>query len=786
MCLDVSLTLITVNIIEKFLTLTHGYRKSEPKLVLEIASITNMPPSKDPCAQIVLSILCLSFISTTLGFTPTSVETVSSVTDKSGDEWTYNWFQDDADIRPVDALVFIGETLTVYCVILEATENVYASELSFVLTPRTGSSWSIKELVVVDDKTTYTNITVSESFQQHTTLECVAGVRILRSTFIYAEKPIQAIRQFTGVYHYQKSIEVTWELAQDYLDDSSIGVEIDWLPYSSPENSSQTLLCSSSSQLSCTIDGSQYYGQDILFFRVNVFSRKWWKRPSAEYLELLYPTNVTSLHMFLVRENTKPGPPTNVQVINRTSSCLWLAWDNPDYLVDCTLCEKEYEAELIDEENTAVSIKQTSNSTPAFNTKFEQLISVCGLELNVKYTVRLRVRDKKSLWSDWVEIESYPEDYRPLYGPKVRTTSYYKEDCHHNKRNVIVYWTTPEERSLRGTLVRFELNVANVTYSLPPDTRSFKLSLACSSSHTILIFSVTNLGLSYTPSEIYVPMDKEELTEPKISGFRILEEFSPLVSATLKNLTVAWGHVNIRDETLVIYMCHENVEPFTCYNDYAAMDVDVNVRRLLLTNVPTTQNLFGFALQQTDGRKRGINWTSCVYQSDKVPSKLTDVRVAPGNRSGTLEVTWLATSCNRKTKAYIQKYIIYTCPSSDVFVPPDMCPFNTVTAHAERFLVDNLHYSTKYTVYIRAVGPELHLLSPLSDPVSAITGSESTKLCVTEKKYADDSKENKTIYMVIIVTLVLMLLIIACIVLWFRCRRDCCLKSLESRKSYSP
>ncbi|CAL1538434.1 unnamed protein product [Lymnaea stagnalis] len=687
----------------------------------------------------------------------------------------FDWYQDAAEIRPLDALVFIGETLTLYCSILESAGDVQAAEVSFVLTPKIGQPWTLNHLVILDNTTAYTNITISESFQKHTTAECMVGTRSLRSTFIYAEKPIQAIRKFKGVYNYQKSIDVTWELGQDYLDDFNLGVEIDWLPYSSPENSSRTLPCSSSTRLSCTIDASDYHSQDVLFFRVKVFSRKLNKRPPAEYLEPLYPTHVTSVHSFLVLENTKPGPPVNVQVINRTSTCFWMTWDNPAYLIHCTFCEKEYEVELVDDWNTSVikQVKQSLNNTADNNLSVHRVISVCGLKANTKYTVRLRVRDKKSLWSDWATTEAYSEDSRPLSGPKVRSTNYYKGDCHLNKRNVIVYWTTPDRESLGGTLTRFQLNVANKIYSLPPETRSFKLNLSCSHSHSVHIASFTNAGLSLIPSEIYVPKDTEELTAPAISGFKVLEGFNLIVSTSLKNLTVTWDNVDQRDVKLVFYMCQENVETLACYNDYIAMEVDAAVGRIFLTNVPTTQNLLGFALQQADGKKRGIQWASCVYQSDKVPSKPTGVRVAPGNKGGTLVVTWLATPCSRTTKVHIQKYIVYICLSNEFSKSAESCPYTALNAQADSFLAENLQFNTKYVVYMRAAGPEFQ--GPLSDPISAVTGGEkqkdSTGCSVTEKQMEDENQDKKHIYIGLIVTLVLVLLIIMICVIFWKCRR---------------
>lgn len=558
-----------------------------------------------------------------------------------------------ADIDPNDKLIFVGETVKLQCRLRPTATEFNSSGMYMTIQLKNGHTLQVpnENVTVVDDKTIHAVISITESFQSMTTIRCAHGNTTLRSVFIYIERPLLNVQNFSGTYFYDNSSIITrWSLGQTYLS-KSIGVVVDWNPFAPPDNGHP---CNVQTLETCVID--QSYGQESIFFRVNV-SILHYKRPNSTFLVPIYPMSVSSVFKFVLLDNLKTGPAENVTVLEKNSTCASLIWKMPKYFNVCYRCNSFYRLGIKTQDDVNFTIAVDS----ALKLRTQETVQVCGLTPDTTYALRLQIKAFESNpWSEPITIEFRSDEDRPLTGPPVTDTGYSAEECVGQKRNVRIYWDTQPKESSRGRITRFKVKIGNVSMSVRPSRNYFDANLKCDSTHEVKIFSATRKGLSLEPSVMVIPKESEEIVLKHDLMFRVEETGDEVFT---KNATVTWK-IEEPSQSLVLVTCQEAYKPFTCLNGLKTFEVATSDGTVLLSDLPATPSIVGYALKNDKGQKRGIRWANCVYRADVLPPAI-DLQVGSDGHPGSLLISWTSPQCNRATKAFILRYHLAICLEAD-------------------------------------------------------------------------------------------------------------------------
>ncbi|KAI8786794.1 leukemia inhibitory factor receptor isoform X2, partial [Biomphalaria glabrata] len=141
-----------------------------------------------------------------------------------------NGFYNKAEVKPIDVLVFVGESLTLTCV-LKTNSRVNISKVYFkIVSNENDFEWLVPQAdhIVLNQFAVSINLTIREEFKQRTTVECKIGNNLLRSGFIDVERPIRNITNLASYYLYKSHVNITWSLGQVYNSLDNIGVDVRW------------------------------------------------------------------------------------------------------------------------------------------------------------------------------------------------------------------------------------------------------------------------------------------------------------------------------------------------------------------------------------------------------------------------------------------------------------------------------------------------------------------------------------------------------------------------------
>lgn len=607
------------------------------------------------------------------------------------------------DIFPEDAFIFIGETINITYQLPEGFGDVNISDVDFKVTHLPSpfrefvipKPWIVprQNVRVVDNRTVYASITATEQFTSAASIACMNGNTKLTSTYLYTEKPLRGVLNFTGINYFDESIlKLTWRLGQTYLDEiNNIKVIVDWSPNTIPPDTPYNL-CEDQKLESCSI---QTTGQDIIFVRVNVsIQDPRLTGRDTEFLTPLYNTSTASIIRLTLDEIVKTSPPADLQIVNVNSTCADITWTHYGYFRSCTWCDALYQLKITTKDTEMVEPDVRKGIRKAN----QQTVQVCDLAPFTNYTLSLEIKAHEvNPWSEAATIEVTTNEDRPLDGPPVTDTSFHTGPCIQGTKEVTVYWKYPPKSSVRGMLTKFEVVVGNKSMHLRPTDNSFSTKLRCNSVHEILVYSATNVGLSVTPSKIIIPI--ELLT--KVNDFTVGLETDKALST--QNAVAKWDPDCMRGQNVsfILYMCRETNFPYTCLDDFQTSEVAIEAGQLSLLSLPKSSVIFGYALRDEHGLKRGIEWASCVYQTNLVPDKLSFI---VQNRASALLIIWNHKKCDRSVKVLTVYHKIYICPGI-VNRVTDSCYSATVNSSEQLYLAKGLEGGKQYSVFMQAVSP---------------------------------------------------------------------------------
>ncbi|XP_059138592.1 uncharacterized protein LOC131926985 isoform X2 [Physella acuta] len=601
-----------------------------------------------------------------------------------------------ADIKPMNPVVFYGEILRLNCTLHEEINDVSASEMYFEISG-INTTWTIKEGLKVTSRSIEADINITKEFYITTNVDCRTTKKSLRTTYIKADNPIQNITDFMGTYYYKDKIEVTWNLANTYW---STQVNTNWYFGSAPELN-YSLPCSTATDTSCAIADRGYNGASKLFFKitVNLTLSNTAKRDTS-FLVFELPSSATAIHSFNVDDHIKSGPPSDLTITHKTSTCFNFTWRNPEYIDLCKMCPRFYQIEFKEED--MMKWMRENSTTLAPYPQANSSIALCHLKPFTTYTLRFQVKGQiQQPWSDWTYITGSTNEDRPLYGPNLTETSFYEEKCTElNERKVYIYWQEPTASLLQGVLTYYEVEINNATDLLRKGSNYYIADLNCETDYNISIYAATKVGKSLQPSSIFIPARSKEIPVIKDLQFKVEEKFDIQLSSIVKNISATWdtSSADPLDE-LELYYCEEYYIPKICYDDYTTVVVNLSVGFLEIQNMNIKKNLFGYALKHPDKRLAGIHWTDCVYRADVEPKAPSGFQVNPGD-VGSLTLTWRSEPCSKDTKTLILYYHISICSKPEF--NEESCTNVTLNSSASNYTAYDLIEKHDYTVYLWA------------------------------------------------------------------------------------
>ncbi|GFN91336.1 interleukin-6 receptor subunit beta [Plakobranchus ocellatus] len=607
-------------------------------------------------------------------------------------------------LLPGDSLVFVGETLRVTCS-SEKLKNDVSKALFKIQAGE--NSWYQENVTEVDSSTAETHILITENFAAVSSLTCFKEQEYLKAMKIYVEKPLKPVSNFSGFFFDDDEpySMVKWSNNSEYyLAPQNIKTEARIVTNGTPQNWSHAALCEEID--SCKVDyGGEYY----LSFHFNTSHARAHLRREPEYLQPLYETFVESTHMFNLIQNRKTGALTNVQVKNINHTCIDVSWSLPYYFTKkCSNCSSLlYKMEL-----------QTSDAAEHLsirglqNLEVNEPITVCNLTSFTSYNLTAWVKkEEKNPWSEASsQIQLLTAEDRPLTGPQVTSTSYHVlGPGEKGWRPVRIYWNTQPKSSIRGQITGYEVHEQNLKTKLRLSSNFYASELPIASGSEIKIYTSTKVGPSVSPSVVYVPAADADKGLLESSIDLTVEE---ILIAKTKMLNVTWK-ADALDESegqiiLTFYMCEEE-RPKACLSDYQVTQANLSMGQIELSYVSLSVDLFGYALERSTGQKRGIEWTDCVYQADQIPAKPEDLQAFPGEKSGSVRITWSNTRCDRKKKALVYAYNLTICaqqhPSKASSEGFDVKECRSATYPSDRpsiYVFDNLVADQTYQVYLQA------------------------------------------------------------------------------------
>ncbi|BFY99444.1 hypothetical protein BsWGS_02484 [Bradybaena similaris] len=604
-----------------------------------------------------------------------------------------------AVIIPTDALVFIGETLIIECLL--KTSNTSPSDMYFAIQPRVNQvndTWNISQQdTIIGPKNITTELEITSRYSHYTTVFCKDNnERSLKTAAIRVEYPIKNITNLKGTAYFDNAtIILTWSLGETYLDLSSIKVEVNWSAVVTPNLEGSD--CTSSDKEFCAI---HWQLQPVIFIRFKISHLYSYNRQLDYILKPLYETSATLVYEFHAYDYLKTGPPESLKVENVTNTCVMVRWEDSSYFHVNPFTNTIYRIEVkTDDEpefRVVVDNDMRSNSSEA--------VSICELIPFTKYSLSVQLRAKDiNPWSDRTIVRFATEEDRPLTGPPITDTSYQVGDCVNNKRDAFVYWKDPSKESLRGHLVRFEVDNNNTTTKLlRPAYNYFTDSIDCDFASKIRVYSATSVGPSLVPSEMYIPKQSDELTLAQDLMFRL--EVNSDDGRSTSNITIKWDPGDLAgDIKIIVYMCAETYVPNTCFNDFKTIEANISDKEIQLTDIPSTTNLFGYAVKDNRGRKQGIQWTSCVYRTDTKLDKPTGLHVIPGSQANSLEISWTSSQCIKSKKVLVLRYYLLICKLPlDKYVDGKCLNITFSDFSIHNYTATSLEGGQMYYVYIQA------------------------------------------------------------------------------------
>ncbi|XP_059167174.1 uncharacterized protein LOC131949336 isoform X2 [Physella acuta] len=625
--------------------------------------------------------------------------------------------EDEDENLSSERLVYVGETIQLFCI---ADLHDRPTD-SICLKKELG----IEKPIELNLSKNNDSKTASVEFMFHDVdigewlCHCKAGNTTLSTTILYVERALQNVTSFSGVYFYQEFILFQWELGRNYFFD--IKANITWLPSSPPtENNHKT--CDESNVTHCIIYYKNYYGQSPIFVSITLISSFEDKRWKKDLSNPTFDSPVTYIAKFDVNRNTKSDPPHNFHVTSKNSTCFTMFWTDSKYLNACTLCTKFYAVHKILKSTSNGSLKEHMYKTALGQPYNQSFVTECGLKPFTSYILQLQIKGFESEpWSSPATTEITTDEFRPLTGPPLLTTSFYEEACESNMRTVYLYWNEPSQDSLQGILTEYILSgIDDKLIHLRWGSNYISTKLKCNVSYNISIMTSTKIGVSIHPSVINIPVYDELLTTSAVGELLVQEMFKTDISLTLMNLSIIWTAKNSENITLFFYMCEESYLPFTCFDDMTVAESELSAGRLILNNISIKKTLLGFALLHKNGKKKGVSWINCVYRKDSKLTKPEGLAVTAGRHN--LLVSWISTPCSRTTKVLILQYTISVCRA--LTVQPDTCArVYNVSSAIDTFAVDNLLSNEEYYVYIQAVSPFSR--GPASEPKKVKTLRDS-------------------------------------------------------------
>ncbi|CAL1536342.1 unnamed protein product [Lymnaea stagnalis] len=569
------------------------------------------------------------------------------------------------EVLPANSQLFVGEKLKLLCKISDDVTTTKSSDLYMNFVPKSNAEWNETALNTTDEKTAWIDINITEMHAPHTLIYCKnkKDNKILAESIVYVERPIKSIVDFKGEYLYNDELTVTWDLGETYFNMDFIKVKTAWLNLASPsENYSRN--CTSETYGSCTIKKKYPVNfEERIGFKIKVCSSTK-IRPEKEFLQPLFEICNESSQFFDINQNTKAGPPLDLTITNRSSTCFSLTWINSTYLKDCTYCQHIYQIDIRQESEEESQFRKILNSTDQAYPQKYAAVHVCNLKPFTSYVLRLQIKgDEYQPWSDPSEIKEITKEDRPLTGPQILNTGYHDAGCVDNTKQVIVYWNDMETNTRQGILTSYEVLASNRSITLRPGTNNFKTEVKCTEGGVIQIFAATEVGPSLRPSAIYIPSDAETLAAPPGINLTVEEYIGGNSTMGMKDITVRWSvnSVDAHNLKLLFYMCREYYEPKLCLDDHNVTEVNFSDEILNLTLIDVGTHLFGYALEQVNVTKRGIEWTDCVFQADKSPGQPKGLAVREDRRGGPLTISWTSEPCDKANKALVLQYIISVC-----------------------------------------------------------------------------------------------------------------------------
>ncbi|KAH9489303.1 hypothetical protein Btru_057050 [Bulinus truncatus] len=199
------------------------------------------------------------------------------------------------NIAPLDKTVFVGERWTFKCTV--KPKVVIDTVRLRIVSTKSNFTWSVppSDLKVLNKSTVSASVEIVDEFRVDPTVECLDGFgRVLRSGFFFVERPVQNITDFTGIYLYEKYVNMTWSLNQDYMKVEDIGVQLCW----SDDRDFRSSRCGGSPLRYFVIDEADLNRKPYtIHVRVTVYHKHWNRRPvDMDSSTIILDTNATSEH----------------------------------------------------------------------------------------------------------------------------------------------------------------------------------------------------------------------------------------------------------------------------------------------------------------------------------------------------------------------------------------------------------------------------------------------------------------------------------------------------------
>ncbi|TRY70554.1 hypothetical protein TCAL_02348 [Tigriopus californicus] len=415
---------------------------------------------------------------------------------------------------------------------------------------------------------------------------------------------------------------------------------------------------------------------------------------------------VTKTFPFELQKIVRPDPPEALRILDADSRSLTITYNVPHELeyFPPGLKSRVFWWSELDSTKRQFNTSDFEVNDSNFTFTLENLYPSIFYKISVELLSSVADPEDERLWSEKNEIGARTLSERPEIAPNT-TQGSFESLVHLDDRQVWIYWSYPKRELHNGLDFRpriTEVLEENKPIALTPSdvTKSFANFQLTLKKYSIFVTSENENGTAPESSKFTIPNHSE------IKGLRPKSVTKIAYDNENKLFEISWlppENKNLVRNYTIFYCKPESGRdrPYQCDGPLDWIIVNSSTLMANITLNSPDLHQFAVAANADHGISSGMIWATCTILSNKVVSKLKNVKVSHVRQTN-VEVEWMVDCSDRHVRAYKVSYCVMgslnaneACLEEEQFV-------NT-TATSKNALLTGLKPYTYYKLGVSAI-----------------------------------------------------------------------------------